>query len=218
MVGRYNNILFDLDGTLTDSAEGVTRSIRYALLKFGIESHTDDLKSFIGPPLQQSFQIHYGFSEAKAIQALNHYRDYFREKGIFQNKLYPYVTETLEELAANGINLFLATSKPTVFAETVLQNFQIKNFFSLIAGSNLDGTRVEKSEIIAFVLKQLGNHDKAETVMVGDREHDIIGARECGLDSIAVTYGYGSLSELTSARPTYMADSIPELRALLLFR
>lgn len=217
-MGRYNNILFDLDGTLTDSAEGVTRSIRYALQKFGIESRPDDLKSFIGPPLQQSFQIHYGFSEDKALQALNYYRDYFREKGIFQNKLYPQVAETLEELAASGIKLFLATSKPTVFAETVLQNFKINNFFRLVVGSNLDGTRVEKSEIIAFVLKQMGTLDRAETVMVGDREHDIIGARACGLDSIAVTYGYGSLSELTSAGPTHMADSVPELRALLLFR
>jgi phosphoglycolate phosphatase len=216
MTGRYKHILFDLDGTLTDSAEGVTRSVQYALQKFGLESTPQELQPFIGPPLQQSFQNHYGFSENKARQAVSYYREYFREKGIFQNRLYPSVKKMLERLSAGGARLYVATSKPTVFAEKVLQLFRIESFFELVVGSNLDGTRVDKAEVIGYLLEQIKPLDKTETVMVGDREHDILGAKACGLDSIAVTYGYGSPAELSAAGPTAIARSVPELTELLL--
>ncbi|MDZ4132974.1 MAG: HAD family hydrolase, partial [Dethiobacteria bacterium] len=196
---RFNHILFDLDGTLTDSAEGVTRSVQYALQMYGIIASLEDLRSFIGPPLHWSFENSYGFSKAKAFQAVEYYREYYREKGIFENKLYPNITEMLEALSKSGANLYVATSKPTVFALQVLQYFNIDRFFATIAGSNLDGTRVDKSEVIDFVLTNNEDIDKNRAVMVGDRKHDIIGARTCGLNSIAVTYGYGSPTELTTA-------------------
>jgi len=216
MAGRYSNILFDLDGTITDSAEGVTRSVQFALGRFGIAVNTDQLISFIGPPLQQSFQKYYGLNEKEALQAVTYYRDYYREKGIYENRLYPSITAMLNALIASGANLFLATSKPTVFAKKILHHFLISHFFRQIVGSNLDGTRVEKDAVIAAVLENIKTLDKSVTVMVGDREHDIKGAQSCGLDSVAVTYGYGSASELSAVKPTYIVDSVPDLMVLLL--
>jgi len=213
---RYKNILFDLDGTLTDSADGVTRSVQYALKKFGIETTEEELKFFVGPPLSWSFENNYGFSKTKALQAVDYYREYYREKGIYENKLYPLVPEMLESLKRSGAKLFVATSKPTIFAEKVLHHFNIDRYFITIAGSNLDGTRVEKSEVINFILKNNSALDKKEAVMVGDRKHDIRGARNCDLDSIAVTYGYGSITELTAAEPTHLIHSVPELTEFLL--
>ena len=213
---RFKHVLFDLDGTLTDSAEGVTRSVQYALQKYGIETDLEELKSFVGPPLHWSFENSYGFSKAKALQAVEYYREYYREKGIFENKLYPKITEMLEALLKSGASLYVATSKPTVFALQVLQHFNIDSYFATIAGSNLDGTRVDKSEVIDFVLTNNGDIDKNRTVMVGDRKHDILGARTCGLDSIAVTYGYGSPTELTTADPTFIIYSVEELSEFLL--
>ena len=216
MAGCYKNILFDLDGTLTDSAEGVTKSVQHSLQQFGIVRAPEELKLFIGPPLQLSFQNYYGLSESKALQAVNYYRDYYRQKGIFENRLYPSVTEMLEKLTAKGTQVFVATSKPTVFAKIVLQHFGIEHFFKFIAGSNLDGTRIEKSDVIKYVLGLIRNPDRTKTIMVGDRKHDIKGARICGIDSVAVTYGYGSSAELIAAKPTFMVHSIPELTNLLL--
>ncbi len=213
---KYSNIIFDLDGTLTDSAEGITRSVQYALSRYGIRASEEEIKPFIGPPLHLSFMKEYGFSKKKAFQAVEHYRDYYREKGIYENQLYPSVVKMLEAFTNNEAKLFIATSKPTVFAEKILKHFAIDNYFSIIAGSNLDGTRVEKNEVIGYVLNNTVNVDKSETVMIGDREHDIKGAQAWKLDSIAVTYGYGSLDELKAAKPTYIVYSTNELTELML--
>ncbi len=213
---KYSNLIFDLDGTLTDSAKGITRSVQYALNKYGINASEEELKPFIGPPLHLSFIKEYGFSEKEAFKAVEHYRDYYRETGIFENQLYPSVAKMLEAFNNNGAKLFIATSKPTVFAEKILKHFAIDNYFNIIAGSNLDGTRVEKKEVIGYVLNNTVNADKGETVMIGDREHDIRGAQTWKLDSIAVTYGYGSLDELIAAKPTYIVNSPEELTELLL--
>ncbi len=213
---KYSNIIFDLDGTLTDSAEGITRSVQYALSRYGITASEEEIKPFIGPPLHYSFMKEYGFSEKKAFQAVEHYRDYYREKGIYENRLYPSVTKMLEAFANNEAKLYIATSKPTVFAEKILKHFVIDNFFKVIAGSNLDGTRVEKKEVIGYVLNNSGRTDKSETVMIGDRKHDIRGAQAWKLNSIAVTYGYGSLDELIAAKPTYIVHSVVELSELLM--
>ncbi len=213
---RFGHILFDLDGTLTDSAEGVTRSVQHALQMYGIEASPEALRSFVGPPLHWSFENSYGFSKTKAFQAVEYYRDYYRVKGIFENRLFPDVTEMLEALLKSGASLYLATSKPTVFALQILQYFSIDRFFTTIAGSNLDGTRVDKNEVIDFVLTNNGDIDKNRAVMIGDRKYDIIGARTCGLNSIAVTYGYGSPTELTAAEPTFMVYSVEELSEFLL--
>lgn len=210
------NILFDLDGTLTDSAAGITRSISFALQKFGLHREPESLKTFIGPPLQLSFQKECGLSEPEARLAVGYYREYYRDRGIFENRLYPGVPEMLEKLNSTGARLYLATSKPTVFAEKILDHFQIARYFSCIAGSNLDGSRVKKSEVIAYVLGETDPAKTSQSVMVGDRDHDIIGARHCALTSIAVTYGYGSLEELTAACPDYIVKSVTDLESLLL--
>ena len=211
----YKLVLFDLDGTLTDPAAGITRSVRYALAKFGLHADTDALLPFIGPPLQESFQRFYSFSPAKARQAVGYYREYYAETGLFENSVYPGITELLQRLHSAGKRLAVATSKPTFFAEQVLRHFQLERFFSIIAGSNMDGTRVRKGEVIDYALAQADCSCRRETVMIGDREHDIIGARESGIDSIAVFYGYGSREELRLAGPTYLAASVAELGKLL---
>ena len=213
---HYKNILFDLDGTLTDSAEGVTRSVQYALNKFGINASLTELKSFIGPPLQHSFQNYYGFKEGEVLQAIKYFREYYSETGLFQNKLYSHVPEMLEKLSVNGAKLYLATSKATYFAEIILRHFQINDYFTTVTGANFDGTRVVKWEVIDYVLKQNNSINKSTTVMIGDHRQDIEGARCCGIDSIAVTYGYGHPEELSKAGPTHFVHSVPELTNLLL--
>jgi len=216
VTGRYKHILFDLDGTLTDSAEGVTRSVHYALSKFGIQTSPEKLKLFVGPPLQKSFEEVYGFNEKQSRRAINYYREYYRGKGIYENKLYPNIPEMLQALKDSGKKLYLATSKPTFFATRVLHHFAIDSYFISIAGSNLDGTREEKSAVISYLFVNNGELEKTNTVMVGDRKHDIVGAKSCGLDSIAVTYGYGSAEELQEAAPDYLVHSVRELKELLL--
>ncbi len=215
MSKNHANVLFDLDGTLTDSADGVTRSVQHALKMYNITATTDALKPFIGPPLQLSFQEVYGFSESEAYRAVEYYRDYYRDKGIYENRLYPGITEMLIELQQSGMQLFVATSKPTVFARRVLEHFHVDQYFKLITGSNLDGTRVQKAEVIEAVLHEAGGLLPETTVMVGDREHDIIGAHAHNLDCIAVSYGYGPLEELVAAKPSAIVHSVRELTATL---
>jgi phosphoglycolate phosphatase len=212
---KYINALFDLDGTLTDSAEGVTRSIQYALKMYNISAEADELRAMIGPPLQLAFQRKYGLSEPEAYQAVEYYRDYFRDKGIYENRLYPGIAEMLVNLEQKGMQLFIATSKPTVFARRVLEHFEIDRYFKLIIGSNLDGTRVQKAEVIKAVLNEAGGLEPENTVMIGDREHDIIGAHANNLDSIAVAYGYGRLDELKAAKPSAIVHSVRELAEAL---
>ena len=217
MTALYKNILFDLDGTLTDSAEGVTKSVQYALKKYNIETTLEELKPFIGPPLQRSFKEVFGFNAETVDEVIEHYREYYREKGIYQNRVYPLIPELLSELENRGINLYVATSKPTIFAEKILRHFKLDHFFKAITGSNLDGTRVEKKDVITHVLKQMEERgDNANTVMVGDRKHDILGAKACGLESIAVAYGYGSTAELEAAGPIHIAQSVEDLGKKLL--
>ncbi len=216
MSNKYHYILFDLDGTLTDSALGVTKSVQHALKQYDIDTSLDELKAFIGPPLHQSFIEIYGFSKREAHRAVEYYRDYYRDVGIFENKLYPGIPELLDKLYKNRKKIYLATSKPTVFAEKILNYFKLDQYFAAITGSNLDGTRVEKKEVIANLFEENGELKTKETVMVGDRKHDIIGARAWNLDSIGVTYGYGSLEELQEAGSTMIAESVPELQKLLL--
>ena len=211
----YEMVLFDLDGTLTDSKIGITKSVQYALSKFSIrEDNLDNLESFIGPPLSESFQKHYGFELTQAQDAVDFYREYFSTSGMYENAVYPGIPDLLADLKSKRKELIVATSKPTVFANQILNAFNLYHYFTVVVGSHLDGTRTSKTEIIAHALSTLEKSQNNNAVMVGDREHDIIGAQGNAIDSIAVTYGYGSLLELQRANPTYLAHAVEDIGAL----
>lgn len=215
-MSKKQYILFDLDGTLTDPQEGITKSVAYALDKFGIQvEDRTSLNKFIGPPLIDSFMEYFHFTEDQAEEAVWKYREYFSDRGIFENKIYPGIPELLCKLQSEGRTLLLATSKPTVYAKQILEKFSIDQYFTDIQGSNLDGTRVKKAEVVAYVMKQNGIVAPAEAVMVGDRKHDIIGAKECGMSSIGVLYGYGSREELVACKADRIAGDVQELLGIL---
>ena len=208
-------VLFDLDGTLTDSKIGITKSVQYALSKFNIqEGNLDNLESFIGPPLSESFQKYYGFEPSQAQDAVDFYREYFSTSGMYENVVYRGIPDLLADLKSKQKELIVATSKPTVFANQILNAFNLNQYFTAVVGSHLDGTRTSKTEIIAHALSTLGKSKENGAVMVGDREHDVIGAQGNAIDSIAVTYGYGSLLELQRACPTYLAHAVEDIGAL----
>ena len=211
-------LLFDLDGTLTDPKEGITKAVQYALKHYGIQ--VDDLDSlcpFIGPPLKDSFQKYYDFPEAQAKEAIQVYREYFSVKGWSQNKVFPGIPEMLGELKAAGKKLYLATSKPEVFAKQILEHFGITSYFEFIGGADLEETRVRKGDVIGYVLENCGLSNKKEKIlMVGDREHDVLGAREQGIECVGVLFGYGDRAEMEACHAAYIAESINELRKMLL--
>ena len=220
----FDYVLFDLDGTLTDPKEGITKSVQYALAAFGIEEpDTDNLVSFIGPPLKDSFMEFYGFDEEKAGKAIEKYRERFQDTGIFENRIYDGIPELIRKLKGNRKKLAVASSKPTVFVERILEHFDIRRYFDVVVGSELDGTRTDKAEVVEEALRQLYGENQEEweqkkrnTVMVGDRKFDVSGAKEQGLISVAVSYGYGRMDELRIARPDYVVKSVEELEKLLL--
>lgn len=213
---HYRNILFDLDGTLTDPRQGITRSIQYALAKLGIdEPDLTRLEHFIGPPLLQAFMQYYAFDEAKAWQAVGYYRERFKVTGLYENEVFEGVVELLETLQAQGRHLYIATSKPWEFAREIARHFDFARHFKVIHGSELDGTRTNKVELIAHLLVEEGL-DPAQTLMIGDRKHDLIGARLNGLDSVAVGYGFGSHEELAQEAPTYHFDTLAQLHRAFL--
>ncbi|WPO99898.1 HAD family hydrolase [Pseudomonas sp. HR96] len=210
---HHENILFDLDGTLTDPREGITRSIQYALSKLGIdEPDLVKLEHFIGPPLLEAFMQAYGFDEARAWQAVNFYRERFKVTGLYENEVFEGVIELLDLLQQQGRHLYIATSKPWEFAREIARHFDFARHFKMIYGSELDGTRSNKVELIRHLLAQEGL-DPAETLMIGDRKHDLIGARLNGLDCVAVGYGFGDRNELVAETPTWHFDTVEQLRS-----
>ena len=212
----YNWILFDLDGTLTDPCEGITNSIAYALKKYDIEvNYKKELYKFIGPPLKDSFMKYYGFCETEADRAIAFYREYFRDKGIFENRVYDGVVDMLENLYSNGKKIVLATSKPEEFAVRILEHFDLKKFFSVIAGASMDSSRSKKGDVIAYALSMCEDVAKEAAVMIGDREHDIIGAKENSLKSIGVLYGYGSEEELKTAGADYIVQTPADILKII---
>lgn len=214
---RWRYLLFDLDGTLTDPMLGITRSVQYALHRFGIE--VDDLHTlcrFIGPPLKESFRDFYGMDDEQAAQAVAYTREYFAPRGIFENSLYEGIPELLTELQGAGGVLAMATSKPEPFARQIAEHFHLADRFTLIGGATMDGTRTAKRDVVRYVLDTLGVEEPSAAVMIGDRRYDIEGAAAEGIASIGVLWGYGSRGELTAAGAGQIAETIPELRALLL--
>lgn len=219
MKREYPYILFDLDGTLTDPKEGITRCVQYALKSFGIEvEDLDQLVCFIGPPLRESFQKYYGMSEEEAQSATEKYRERFSTVGKFENGVIPGIVPMLEKLKAAGKIMAVATSKPWVFAEQILKKYELDSYFSVVVGSELDGTRDAKDEVILETLKRLGLEKGTEkAIMVGDRKHDILGARKCGMDGIGVEFGYAEEGELQEAGAIAVADTAESLQEMLLF-
>ncbi len=208
----YNTIFFDLDGTLTDPQFGITNSVAFALKKFGIENRDrTELFKFIGPPLKDSFMEYYGFSEERAYEAIKYYRDYFAPKGLYENEVYPDIENLLKKLKAMSLTLAVATSKPEKFANEILRHFGLLKYFDFVGGATMDEKRVKKADVINYTLKALNITDKSAVLMIGDRSHDIIGAKENGLKSIGVLYGYGNLKELTEAGADYIAESPLEI-------
>lgn len=214
-------ILFDLDGTLTDPGVGITNSVMYALEKYGIiVSDRSELYKFIGPPLMQSFENYYGFDKNEAERAVSLYREYFRDRGIFENQVYDGIKHLLGTLKAQGKVVGLATSKPEVYAKQILEHFELDGDFDFISGSMMSGERTDKGEVIAWAVQLLGEKQKQkytaeEMVMIGDREHDVIGARKNRITSIGVLYGYGSREELTEAGADAVVSSVGELAEML---
>lgn len=206
----FDAVLFDLDGTLTDPFEGISNSIIYALKKFGITAPDKPLlKKFIGPPLTESFSEYCGLNHSDALHAVDYYREYFSVAGIFENKPYEGVCELLSGLKERGYTAIVATSKPEQFAKAIVQHFGLEQYFKEICGATMDQSRTQKADVIAYALKkcEIKEKDKKRAVMVGDRKHDIIGAKTNGLSSIGVLYGYGSKEELLEAGANYIANS-----------
>lgn len=212
----YTTVLFDLDGTITDSGAGILNSIRYTLKKNNIviEDETE-LNKFVGPPLHDSFINFCGFSPEESVKAVEYYREYYREKGIYENELYDGVEAMLQELVNAGKKIILATSKPEVFAVEILRYFQIDKYFDFAGGATMDGVRSKKADVIAYALEKGSVTDLSSAVMVGDREQDIFGAKEAGIDSIGVLYGYGGKAELQSAGATYIAGTVKDVIKLV---
>ncbi len=213
---KYKYIFFDLDGTLTDPQEGITNCVRYALEYYGInETDYSKLMRFIGPPLVYSFQEYYGFDKTKALEAVEKYRERFSSIGLFENKVYDGIYELLQTLTDSGHLLVLATSKPRVFAEKIMAKYRLRPYFKMISGSELDGTRNDKDEVIEYAIEKLGC-PRDKIIMVGDRKHDILGAKKCGVASCGVRFGYAEENELENAGADYIADTLDELLPILM--
>lgn len=209
---NYKNILFDLDGTLTDPGIGITNSFMYALESFGIhENDRTALYKVIGPPLLDSFRDFYGFSDEMATEGMKKYREYYENKGMLENELYDGIPEMLESLREKGLNLYVATSKPEVYAVKILEYFNIDRYFTLICGSDFEEKRSKKELVIQYALSKT---DRKPSVMIGDRKYDCLGARENGIDSIGVLYGYGSYEELKDAGAVCIVKNVQELGGL----
>ncbi len=209
-------LLFDLDGTLTDPALGITRSVQYALRHFGIEEKDrQKLLSYIGPPLLDSFK-NYGLTDEQAREALRVYRVYFADIGLYENEVYAGISAFLRDAQRAGYRLIMATSKPEMYACRLMQHFGMRDCFACIAGSDMAETRADKAAVIRYALAQTGVTDVREAVMIGDRKYDVEGARAFGMPSVAVTYGYGSREELKTAGADRIVDSVEELRNLFL--
>lgn len=204
----YKNILFDLDGTLTDPGEGITNSAAIALEHFGIKvSSKEELYKFIGPPLQESFRDFYGFSDEQIEEGVKVFRSNYKDKGIFENVVYDGIPEMLGSLKAAGCKLYVATSKPEAFAVRILEKFDLMKYFDFVAGSIPDGSRDSKAAVIKYVMEQnnITDADLASTIMVGDRKHDIIGAKDNNMDAIGVLFGYGSEEEFKACGAKFIA-------------
>ncbi len=214
---NYKHILFDLDGTLTDSQPGIFSSLKYSLRYFGINEDSEErLRRMIGPPLAQSFTEFYGFDTKKAQEALIKYREVYSVTGIYENSVYKGIPRLLDSLRSAGMNLILATSKPESFAIRVIEHFDLYKYFSYISAGDMEQRHSEKADIIRKAITANNTTNTKNAIMIGDRRFDINGAAVCGIDSVGVLYGYGSREELTQAGATYIAEKVEDISSILL--
>lgn len=216
---RYTTVIFDLDGTITDSAPGIINAIRYAVKKKGLTEPSEEvLRSFVGPPLREQFQAVFGLSFEEGNEMVSLYREYYGDRGIFENRVYDGVLKMLETLRDAGLKVAIATSKPEKYAKRIAEHFGFGRYFDFIGGACMDGTRTVKHEVIEYVLAACGisEEERDRTVMVGDRRHDILGAKESALHSIGVLYGYGGREELAEAGAEELAKTAQEAADIIL--
>lgn len=208
----YDVVLFDLDGTLIDSELGITNCAIYALGKFGIRiADKSEIRSFIGPPLYDSFSITYGLSHEDALRAVEHYRERYGEKGVYECAVYDGIGALLKRLKEAGKTVALATSKYELYAKQIVENLGFAKYFDQIVGSCKDGSRAAKDEVIRYALQTLGVKDLSHAVMVGDRKHDIEGAKKAGVDTVGVLYGFGGREELIAHGATHLAENAEQI-------
>lgn len=211
-------ILFDLDGTLTESGEGIMKSVQYALEKMGKpEPEMDKLRVFIGPPIQEQFMKYANLDREEAAQAVVCFRERYSSVGLFENRLYPGIEELLKALKENEFLLSVASSKQEKYVVQILEHFKINQYFDETVGADTDGKRVKKADVIEEALRRLGmGGDRAHVIMVGDKEHDVIGAQKTGISCVAVAYGYGTMEELKASEPEKIVRTVGELQEYLL--
>lgn len=213
---KYQYILFDLDGTLTDSGMGIVNSVAYSLQKKGIDvEDKEELLKFVGPPLIESYRRYYGYSMEEAVEMVDIYREYYGTKGLYENSVYEGMEEVLKVLKERGKVLIVATSKPEEYARQIVEHYGLSKYFMYVAGSNMDETRTKKAEVIAYALESCNIQNMNEVVMIGDRKHDVLGAKAMGVDSIGVLYGYGSREELEAAGADRIVESAEDLIRIL---
>lgn len=213
----YKYILFDLDGTLTNPALGITNSIAYALKKNNIEPpERQKLYKYIGPPLIDSFMEDYGFSRDGAVKALWDYREYYEESGIFENEVYEGIDDLLKSLFENGKKIYLATSKPEIYAVQILEHFNLAQYFTFIAGNTMAEDRHHKVDVINYLYEQCPEIQKEQALMVGDRNYDVIGAHKAGIKCAGVLFGFGNEAEMKKAGADYVAPTVYDLKNILL--
>ena len=217
----YNNFMFDylffdLDGTLTDPAQGITNSFIHALKYFGIEIPSyEKLCSFIGPPLVDTFKTQFGFSDEQAAEGVKKYREYFAAKGLLENTVYPGIPELLSTLKQNGKKLVVATSKPEEYSIKIIEHFGLSQYFENVCGSLMDETRSKKDEVIEYAIERNHITDRSKILMIGDRKHDMLGAKKCGIAACGILFGYGSREELQTNGADMIAGTVKDLELLL---
>lgn len=208
----FDYYFFDLDGTLTNPALGITNSFKFALTELGLEIPSyEQLCSYIGPPLVDTFKLNYNFTDDMAALGVKKYREYFASKGLLENEVYPGIEDLLKALKENGKHLVVATSKPEPYARKILEHFKLDLYFDHICGSNLDETRSKKAEVIEYALKICGMPDVSKVLMLGDRKHDVIGAKENGMKCCGVLFGFGSREELEEAGAEYIVEKVEDI-------
>lgn len=214
---NYRYILFDLDGTLTDSKEGIVKAVQYALEYFNIKvDNLDDLCKFIGPPIKEAFMEFYNFNEKDTEIAVERFREYYRETGILENKPYNHIEKVLKELKNNGKVLMVSTSKSTDSAIKILKHFELLEYFDFVGGSDVSKERNTKGKVIKYVLTENNITDLSKVLMIGDRKYDCLGAKENNIDSMGVLYGYGSFEELKGAGANIIVKNIEDISKILI--